>query len=309
MRILVTGGAGYVGSVLVPMLLGQGHSVRVLDNLMHGGRGLLPCFTDRRFEFIRGDIREEAAVRTALDGADLVIHLAAVVGFPACKKDPRLAEEVNVLGTKSLDRLRRRDQLIIFASTGSNYGAVTGDLCTEETPLNPLTVYGRTKTEAERYLLDSGNAICLRFATAFGVSNRMRLDLLINDFVYRALRERNLIIYEKSYKRSFIHVHDMSRSFAFAIAHAHQMRDNAYNIGSESMNYSKEDVALKIRERIDFYLHFADVGRDEDQRNYEVSYEKIRRLGFSTTIGLEAGIDELIHALQVIEVKNEFSNV
>ncbi|MFQ5881343.1 MAG: NAD-dependent epimerase/dehydratase family protein [Candidatus Methylomirabilales bacterium] len=309
MRILVTGGAGYVGSVLVHMLLGQGYSVRVLDNLMYGGRGLLPCFADRRFEFIRGDIREEEPVRGALDGVDLIIHLAAIVGFPACKKDPRLAEEVNVLGTKNLDRLRSRDQLMIFASTGSNYGAVAGDLCTEESPLSPLTVYGQTKTEAERYLLDSGNAICLRFATAFGVSNRMRLDLLINDFVYRAIRERNLIIYEKSYKRSFIHVRDMGRSFVFAIEQADRMRDNAYNVGSESMNYSKEDVALKIRERIEFYLHFADIGRDEDQRNYEVSYEKIRRLGFSTTLGVDEGIDELIRALQVVEVKNEFLNV
>ena len=309
MRILVTGGAGYVGSVLVPMLLGQGHAVRVLDNLMYGGRGLLPCFADRHFEFIRGDIREEAAVRKTLEGVDIIIHLAAIVGFPACKKDPRLAEEVNVLGTKNLDRLRGRDHLIIFASTGSNYGAVAGDLCTEETPLSPLTVYGQTKTEAERYLLDSGNVVCLRFATAFGISSRMRLDLLINDFVYRAVRERNLIIYEKSYKRSFIHVRDMSQSFVFAIDHADRMRDNVYNVGSESMNYSKEEVARKIRERIDFYLHFADIGTDEDQRNYEVSYEKIRRLGFSTTIGLEEGIGELIRALQVVEVKNEFSNV
>ena len=309
MNILVTGGAGYVGSTLVPMLLQEGHKVRVYDNLLFGGRGLLPCFTNRNFELVVGDTRDEQGLKKVLQDIDLVIHLAAIVGYPACKKDERLADEVNHKATVLLEKMRNRDVPIFFASTGSNYGALIGDLCTEETPLNPLTVYGKTKTAAEQHLLEKGNVVCYRFATAFGVSNRMRLDLLINDFVYQAVKNRNLIVYEKTFKRTFIHVSDMARAFIFAINNIDKMRDNVYNIGSDNMNWSKEQVARKIKEKIEYYLHFAEFGTDEDKRNYEVSYEKISALGYGTTVTVEEGIDELIQAVQVIEIKNEFSNV
>lgn len=309
MKILVTGGAGYVGSVLVPDLLAEGHEVRVLDDLSMGGRGLLPCFRYQSFEFRKGDVREQKDLAACLEGVDAVIHLAAVVGAPACKKDPKRAQEVNLDSTRLLDELRSPDQAVLFASTGSNYGAVVGEVCTEETPLNPLTEYGRTKTEAEQLLLEAGNAVCYRFATAFGVSNRLRLDLLVNDFCYQAKRNRNLILYEKGYKRTFIHVRDMSRSFLFALDNLDRMLGEAYNVGHESMNYSKEDVAVMIREKVDYYLHFAEIGHDEDQRNYEVSYKKIRDLGFETTISLEEGIEELLRAIDVVEISNEFSNV
>jgi nucleoside-diphosphate-sugar epimerase len=309
MRLLVTGGAGYVGSVLVPHLLALGHQVRVLDNLMYGGRGLLACFADRNFEFVKGSILDEGTLKRALDGVDAVVHLAGIVGYPACKRDPRLAHEVNLEGTRLVAALRHQDQHILFASTGSNYGAVVGSVCTENTPLNPLSEYGVTKTAAERHLLDAGNMVCYRFATAFGVSPRMRFDLLVNDFVYQAKVNKDLILYERAFKRTFIHVRDMARAFAFALDHYPAMRDDVYNVGSEEMNFNKEEVALIIKRKIDYYLHFAEIGTDEDQRNYEVSYAKIRSKGFKTEIDMETGIDELIRAVDVIGIKNEYGNV
>jgi len=309
MNILVTGGAGYVGSDLVPSLLREGHRVRVLDNLTFGGRSMMTCFRNPHFELVKGDVRDRNIVRQSVKNMDAIIHLAAIVGYPACKKDARLAYEVNVEGTKNVNRARSKKQPVIFASTGSNYGAIVGDYCREDTPLHPLTDYGRTKTAAEKIFLKTGNAVVFRFATAFGVSQRLRLDLLVNDFVYRAVKERNLIIYEKHFKRTFIHVHDMTRSFIFALNHLGKMRDQVYNVGSEKMNFSKEDVARLIQKQFRYYLHFAEVGKDEDQRNYEVSYRKINKLGYHTTISAEQGIKELIAAMQVVEIQNEYSNV
>jgi nucleoside-diphosphate-sugar epimerase len=308
-RVLVTGGAGYVGCVLVERLLAENYNVTVFDSLMFGGKGLLPYFARPNFQFVKGDIRDKESLAKVVREADVIIHLAAIVGYPACKKDPRLAEEVNIGGTENLLAVRSSLQPIIYASTGSNYGAYTGALCTEDTPLNPLTLYGISKTKAERAVLDSGNAVGFRFATAFGSSPRMRLDLLINDFTYRALRERNLIIYEKDFKRTFIHVRDMAEAFTFAVKNFDTMKDDVFNAGSEEMNFSKEEIALKIQQKVPFYLHFADVGKDEDQRNYEVSYEKIRKLGLKTRIDVDCGISELIKAYSVIDAKSEYSNV
>jgi len=306
-KILVTGGAGYVGCGLVHELLQKGYSVCVADSLMFGGRGLLPCFSYKTFEFRKADLRDRKNVEQAMEGQDAVIHLAALVGYPVCKREPKLAEETNVGITQHIVDLKKNHELY-YASTGSNYGAILGDLCTEKTQLNPLTAYGTSKTRAEKIMQDAG-AVVYRFATAFGVSNRLRLDLLINDFVYRALKERNLIIYEKHFKRTFIHVRDMTRAFVFALENHPKMKGEVYNVGHESMNFSKEDIAMKLRERLDFYLHFAEVGKDEDQRNYEVSYEKIRKLGFETKVSIDEGIDELIRAMAVVEVKNEYANV
>lgn len=309
MKVLVTGGAGYVGSVLLPLLLENGCSVTVLDNLRFGGHGLLPYFLNPRFHFINGDIRDERTVKDALKGVDMIVHLAAIVGFPACKKEPSVSEEINYGGTVLLNRLRSTEQPVIFASTGSNYGAVPNGVCTEETSLNPLTIYGKTKTMAEQVLLDSKNAIVYRFATAFGLSLRLRLDLLINDFVFQALKKNFLLIYEKEFRRTFIHVRDMARSFMFAIDHFEQMNGNVYNVGSENMNISKEEMALCIKKYIDYFLEFAGTGEDPDKRDYEVSYEKIRKVGFHTTINLEDGIKELIRGLKVVEIFNPYSNV
>ena len=309
MRVLVTGGAGYIGCVLVPALLKENHKVRVVDSFMYGGRGLIPSLMDKNLELVRGDVRDPGVMKEALKGTDLVIHLAAIVGYPACKKSPDLARTVNYEATVLLDKSRDRKVPILYGSTGSNYGAVVGQICTEETPLSPVSLYGETKTQAEHYLLDSGNVVCYRFATAFGASNRMRLDLLVNDFVYQAVRNRNITVYEKSFKRTFIHVQDIVRSFLFAIENFARLKDGVFNVGSEKMNYSKEEIAEQVKKKVDYYLHFAEFGTDEDKRNYEVSYKKIRALGFDTTVSLEDGIDELIKASSLLDIRNEYSNV
>jgi nucleoside-diphosphate-sugar epimerase len=309
-NILVTGGAGFVGSRLVPKLLQANHHVRVLDNLMYRNHEtLMPCFEYRNFEVVIGGINNEQVVAEALKGIDVVVHLAAIVGFPACRQNPNTANFVNYEGTKVIDKLRGRDQIVIFASTGSNYGSLENEICYEDTALNPLTEYGVSKTNAEKHLLDSGNVVALRFATGFGLSNRLRLDLLVNDFVYNALRNRSLIIYEKYFKRSFIHVSDMVRAVQFVLANIDRMRDNVYNVGDETMNYSKEEVAREINKRIDFYLHFAEVGEDLDKRNYIVSYDKIKKLGFKTEVTLQDGIDELMRGMSMVLVRQEYSNV
>ncbi|WP_422924050.1 NAD-dependent epimerase/dehydratase family protein [Singulisphaera sp. PoT] len=309
MNILVTGGAGYVGSTLVPMLLEQGHRVRVYDMLKFGGHGLLPCCQSPNFELIKGDVTDEKALGKALEGVDSIVHLAAIVGYPACKKESQLATATNVDGTRNLLNLRKKDQKVIFASTGSIYGSIPDYICNEDTPRSPITLYGETKATAEQMILDAGNSVAYRYATAFGVSNRMRLDLMPNDFTYQAVKNRNVIVYEGRFKRTFVHVRDMARSIIFALEKWDNVKDDVYNVGHESMNFTKEDVARKILEHVDFYLHFAEVGTDADQRNYEVSYEKIRERGFETTVDLDTGIAELVRAAKLIEFHNPFANV
>lgn len=308
MNIVVIGGAGYVGTTLVPMLLEKDHNVRVFDNLMFGGDPLLPFFKSPNFKFMRGDVRNLDDVKQAVENEDIIIDLAAIVGYPACRKEPRLAEDVNVGGTENLIKASSKGQLVVYASTGSNYGEVE-EICTEETPLNPLSLYGQTKTIAERRLMEELNPVIYRFATAFGVSPRLRLDLLINDFVYKALTEGYLVIYEKHFKRTFIHVRDMGRAFLFAIDNADKMVGEVYNAGSDEMNFSKEEICDMISAKTKCQIHYADVGEDADKRDYVVSYKKINNLGYTTSITVEQGIDELIRALHAIESKKGYSNV
>ena len=308
MKILVTGGAGYVGTSLIPILLDAGHDVLVLDNLMFGGDQLLPFFRNPNFSFTQGDIRNRDDLSPAVRDRDVVVHLAAIVGYPACRKEPHLAEDVNVGGTRLLASLLSKDQLVLYGSTGSNYGKVEV-VCTEETPLNPLSLYGQTKTLAEQHLLDSCSTVAYRFATAFGVSPRLRLDLLINDFAYKSVTQGYLVVYEKHFMRTFIHVHDMGRAFALAIDNADAMRGEVYNIGSNSMNYSKEDVCELIKRQVDYYIHYAAIGEDADKRDYVVSYEKINNLGYDTTIDVDAGISELLRAYRAVSFKTPYTNV
>ena len=308
MKILITGGAGYVGTSLIPQLLNKEYEVTVYDNLMFGGNYILPFFRNINFKFIKGDIRDLIELEKATKNADVVIHLAAIVGYPACRKDSELARTVNIEGTKNVIRTTSNNQLIFYASTGSNYGAVE-EICTEETPLNPLSFYGQTKTIAEKMLMEKRNTIGYRFATAFGVSPRMRLDLLINDFTYKAITEGYLVIYEKHFMRTFIHVFDMGRAFLFGIKNQDVMVNNIYNVGSEKMNYSKEDICEMIKEKVNVYIHYADIGEDTDKRNYVVSYKKINNLEFDTTISVQEGINELVKALKAIEFKTPYSNV
>ena len=306
-KILVTGGAGYIGTTLIPKLLEQGHEVTVYDCLLHGGNQIIPFFRKDNFKFVRGDIRDFKALSKAVMGQDLIIHLAAIVGFPACRMNPEVAEEVNVQGTQNLIDACLPEQPILFGSTGSNYGVVKG-VCTEETPLNPLSLYGETKTEAERLLVERGNVIAYRFATAFGISPRMRLDLLVNDFVNKCLRDGYLVVYEKHFMRTFIHVEDIAKSFIFGIENLDKMVDNVYNVGSDSMNYSKEEVCRMIAEKTDAFIHFEEIGQDADKRNYMVSYDKMTNLGFTTTITMDQGIDEIHTVLSVMDFEDNYTN-
>jgi nucleoside-diphosphate-sugar epimerase len=308
MKVLITGGAGYVGTSLIPQLLAKDYNVEVYDNLLFGGDHILPFFRHPKFSFTRGDIRDLIELKKVTKSADIVIHLAAIVGYPACRKDPTLAETVNVVGTKNVIEATSNNQLIIFGSTGSNYGAVT-EVCTEDTPLNPLSLYGQTKTLAEQMLLESRNTIAWRFATAFGVSPRLRLDLLVNDFTYKAVKEGYLVVYEKHFMRTFIHVHDMGRAFLFGIENSDIMAKDVFNVGSSKMNYSKQDLCEMIAKETRAYVHYADVGEDADKRNYVVSYDKINKLGYETTISVKDGITELVNVCNALEFRNPYSNV
>lgn len=308
MKILVTGGAGYVGTTVMPQLLREGHEVVCYDNLLFGGDAILPFFRYPGFSFVKGDIRDKQTLRKSVGNADVIIHLAAIVGFPACRKEPELAESVNVNGTRTLIEVTSNNQLILYGSTGSNYGSVD-EICTEETPLNPLSMYAQTKALAEKMLLEERKTIAWRFATAFGVSPRLRLDLLINDFTYKALTQGYLVVYEKHFMRTFIHVHDMGRVFVFGINNHDKMTNQVYNVGNEKMNYSKEQICDLIKKKTGTYIHYADIGEDADKRNYIVSYEKIRDLGYHTTITVEEGIDELVKALHAVSFHIPYSNV
>jgi nucleoside-diphosphate-sugar epimerase len=309
MRILVTGGAGYVGSTLVPVLLDAGHEVRVLDNLRFGGQGLLGCARHRGFSLVEGDVRNPAVVASAVDGMDAIVHLAAIVGYPACKKEPDLAYAINVEGTRNVIAARRPGQRLVFASTGSVYGAVPDYVCHEDTPRAPITLYGETKAEAEKLILAAGDAVALRYATAFGASPRMRVDLMPNDFTYQAVHNRSLILYEGGFKRTFVHVVDMARSISFALDNWADIVDDVYNVGHESMNFTKAELAHKILEYVDYYLYFAEMASDADKRDYEVSYAKIRSKGFETTIDLDTGLVELVKAVRLINVVHPYGNV
>jgi nucleoside-diphosphate-sugar epimerase len=307
-RIVVTGGAGYVGSVLVPHLLSQGYRVRVLDNLRFGGEGLIPNFLNPNFSFQEMDVLDAPGMRRELADADAVVHLAAVVGYPLCKKIPDEARRTNVDGTRVLlDSLRPETKLVNF-STGSNYGEVEG-ICDEDTPLNPLSLYGETKTIAERACMDRPNTVALRFATAFGLSPRLRLDLMINDFAYQALVNRYLLVYEKLFRRTFIHVSDMARVVPHLLRRWDEAKDSRLNIGHESMNLTKEDITRQLQKKLDFHLYFAEVGRDDDKRDYEVSYARIRGLGFTPEVDMSRGLDELLTGLRMVRIRNPYSNV
>lgn len=314
-NVLITGGAGYVGVPTTSLLLEKGYRVRVFDNLSWGGNVLLPFLQNPNFSFVKGDIRKKEDLKKAFEmpggkKIDVVIHLAAIVGFPACRKYPKVSRQINVGGTKKLVKVTKGKIPIIYASTGSVYGKIIKKYCTETTPLKPVSDYGKQKMEAENIIKkNSREFVTYRFATAFGVAPRLRLDLLINDFSFQAMKEKTLIVYEKDFMRTFVHVRDIARSFLFALENYDKMKGEVYNVGDESMNISKEDVAKMLRKHIDYYLHFVDVKHDLDQRDYVVDYSKIKKLGYKSTIGLEEGIKELIAAASLVEVQNPYSNV
>jgi nucleoside-diphosphate-sugar epimerase len=308
MKIVVTGAAGFIGTTLIPMLLADGHEVLGIDNLMFGGHALLPYFIHPGFSFAEADVRDREAMRLHLASADAVVHLAAMVGYPLCKKMPREAVEVNVGGARNVAELSPASCRAIYASTGSNYGEVEG-ICTEDTPLNPLSLYGRTKTEAEGIFLDRPESVSLRFATAFGIAPRLRLDLMINDFTFQAIHQRYLVVYEKHFRRTFIHVRDIARAIVHVLDPAVCNGHNVFNVGHDSLNYTKEDIVGLLQKRIDFLVHFAEIGKDADRRDYMVDYSRIRSTGFETTIDIGRGLSELIDGLKLLRIKNPHSNV
>lgn len=305
-NVLVTGGAGYLGSLLVPMLLNEGHKVTLLELFNWGVGPILNFATHRNLKIVKGDIRDEKLMKNLVPKHTAVMHLAAIVGYPACSADPNLANTTNLDGSYNVINNARTDTKLIFASTGSTYGKVDG-ICTEDTPINPLSLYGHTKWVAEKKFLEH-KGVGLRFATVFGISPRLRLDLLINDFVYQAIHNKQIVIFEGHFRRTFLHSTDAARSFVFALDNYGKMSGNAYNVGDESMNYTKREVAYKIKEYIDYYIHEADTGFDVDARDYEVSYERIKNLGYKAKVNLDDGIIELKKVLSHIKIVNEWRN-
>jgi nucleoside-diphosphate-sugar epimerase len=309
-RVLVTGGLGYLGSITCEHLLAAGYEVTALDSLIYeGGQGLYHLCAHPDFDFIKGDVRDEAVMRKALRRADAVIHLAGIVGASACDRDPAMATSVNLDSVKLLNRLRSPEQLVVFPNTNSGYGVTAGtSLCTEETPLEPISLYGRTKCQAERALLDSPNAVTFRLATVFGMSPRMRLDLLVNHFVHAAVKDGYLVLFEKDFKRNFVHVRDVADCFLHALANGAEMAGRPYNLGLDSANLSKEQLALAVKKHVPkFYIHFAPIGEDPDKRNYVVSSARLRDAGFEARRSLDAGIVELIKGYRM-EGRGPFKN-
>lgn len=302
MKILVTGGAGYIGSVLVPELLKLKNTVTVLDNFMYGQNSLLDCCIYENFKVVRGDARDENIIKGLISDADYIIPLAALVGAPVCNCDKLAATTTNRDAIASLVKLASKEQRIIIPTTNSGYGIGQKDaFCTESTPLNPITLYGRVKMEAERIALERGNAISLRLATVFGVSPRMRIDLLVNDFTYRAVKDKFIVVFEGHFRRNYIHIRDTVRAFILALDNFECMKNQAYNVGLSDANLTKLELCAKIKEQVpDFVYLESSVGEDPDKRDYIVSNEKIERCGFKPLYSLEAGIKELIKCYNML---------
>jgi len=301
-NVLVTGAAGYLGSILCEHLLDAGYRVTALDALIFGEQNLNHLCAHPDFDFVRGDARDESVLRPLVKQADVLIPLAAIVGAPACDLDPLMATSVNRDAIAMLCNLRSNSQLIIYPTTNSGYGTKTGDVfCTEESSLDPISLYGRTKVEAEEIVLAAGNSITLRLATVFGMSPRPRLDLLVNHFTYAAFFDGYLVIFEKDFKRNYVHIRDVADCFIHCIRNSDAMIGRPYNVGLDAANLSKEELALKIKEHIPgFYIHFSEVGSDPDKRNYVVSNQRLCEAGFSAKRSLDDGIRELIKGYRLI---------
>jgi nucleoside-diphosphate-sugar epimerase len=309
-NILVTGGAGYLGSTMVPDLLAAGHKVTVLDNFMFKQTSLNHVCHNPNFTVVKGDIRLESTVAPLLQKADIVIPLAALVGAPICSLDPVGATTINHDAIELMIRLLSKQQIVLMPTTNSAYG--TGDennFCTEESPLRPISLYAKEKVGIEKKLMERENAISFRLATVFGMSPRMRIDLLVNDFTYRAVHDRFVVLFESSFKRNYVHVRDVSRVFQHAIINFDKMKGQVYNVGLSEANVSKRELCEHIQKQIpDFTFIDAPVGKDPDQRNYIVSNAKLEATGFKTSMSLDAGIGELIKGFTMIK-NTRYGNV
>ena len=310
MKILITGGAGYLGSILTPTLLSLRHEVTVLDNFYFNQNSLLDCCPHETFQVVRGDCREEAVVKPLVAKADLIIPLAALVGVPICNTDQIATRTTNQEAVEMICRLAGKNQWVIIPVTNSGYGiGEKGKFCTEDTPLKPLSSYGITKVKAEEAVLARENSISFRLATVFGTAPRMRLDLLVNDFVYRAVHDRAVLIFEGHFKRNYIHIRDVARAFLHGIAHFEQMRGKPYNVGLDEANLSKLELCAVIQKHLPKFVYMeAPIGEDPDKRDYIVSNARIAGTGFKPEWGLDRGIVELIKGYTILR-NTIYSNV
>lgn len=309
-KVLITGGAGYLGSVLVPILLEAGFGVTVLDNFLFGQTSLLDSCHLPNFDIVRGDCRDERVVAPLVQEADAIIPLAALVGAPMCNADRFGAESINRDAVKMLCRLASPAQRILIPTTNSGYGiGEKGKFCTEETPLRPISLYGTTKCESEAAVLERENGLSFRFATLFGLSPRMRVDLLVNDFVHRAVNDRAVVIFEGHFKRNYLHVRDAARAFLHALQNFDAMRGRAYNAGLEDANLSKLELCSEIRKQLPNFVYLeAPIGEDPDKRDYIVSNARILSTGFQPRYDLSTGIAELIKGYRILR-NSRFSNI
>ena len=309
-NILVTGGAGYLGSIMVPDLLNAGHKVTVLDNFMFKQTSLNHCCYHPNFTIVKGDIRTESTMAPLMKNADVIIPLAALVGAPLCTLDPIGATTINHDAITLMIKLLSKNQIVLMPTTNSAYG--TGDEnnhCTEESPLRPISQYAIEKVGIEKELMQNPNAISFRLATVFGMSPRMRIDLLVNDFTYRAVNDRFVVLFESHFKRNYIHVRDVSRVFQHALNNYDKMKGQIYNVGLSDANVSKRELCVHIqKQRPDFVFIEAPVGKDPDQRNYIVSNAKIEATGFKPEFTLDRGIGELIKGYTMIK-NTRYGNV
>ncbi len=310
MKILITGGAGYLGSVLTPTLLGLGHEVTVVDNFLFRQNSLADCCHYSTFQVVRGDCRDEALMKKLVAGADVIIPLAALVGAPLCDRDPVAARTTNAEAVALLCRLASKSQRIILPVTNSGYGVgEKGKYCTEESPLRPISLYGVTKVQAEEAVLQRENSLSFRLATVFGVSPRMRIDLLVNDFVHRALNDRAVVIFEGHFKRNYIHVRDVARVFVHALNKFEAMKGKPYNVGLDDANLSKLELCAVIKKHLPKFVFLeAPIGEDPDKRDYIVSNARIAGTGFKPEWDLDRGIRELIKGFTILR-NSIYSNV
>lgn len=309
-HVLITGGAGYLGSVITPELLTQGHKVTVLDNFMFGQNSLAACCANPNFDAVRGDARDESTMRSLMAKADVVIPLAALVGAPLCKRDAIGTTSTNLDAVKLVCDLASKEQRILMPITNSGYGIGEKDAyCTEESPLRPISEYGKTKVEAEAHVLERENSISFRLATVFGMSPRMRIDLLVNDFTYRAVYDRFIVIFEGHFRRNYIHIRDVANAFLHGLNNFDAMKGGPYNVGLSDANLTKLELCAKIKEHIpEFTVIEAEVGEDPDKRDYLVSNDKIEATGWKPTHTLDMGIEELIKGYRTI-TNSKYSNV
>lgn len=310
MKILITGGAGYIGSVLTPILLAAGYEVTVVDSFMFRQHSLAECCHYDSFEVVRGDCRDQALIKTLLKQADAIIPLAALVGAPLCARDRVGTQTINQDAVEMICRLASSQQRILMPVTNSGYGVgEAGKFCTEESPLRPISLYGVTKVAAEKAVLERENSITFRLATVFGMAPRMRTDLLVNDFVYRAFYDRAVVIFEGHFKRNYIHIRDVAKVFLHGLANFETMKGKAYNVGLEDANLSKLELCAKIKEHLPNFVYLeAPIGEDPDKRDYIVSNQRILSTGFTPDWSLDRGIKELIKGYTILR-NSIYSNV